>query len=525
MLWIAQLVSNLGNWMQSVGAQWFLVEQAHSAALVAWVQSAGLLPVLLFSLFAGVMADSLDRRRLLIWLNISATVIAGVLTLLAAAGSLTPLALLGMTFLLGCTGALASPAWQAVQPELVPRVEIPAAASLGSVTVNIARVIGPAAAGVVVAAAGPAPVFGLNALSFAIVIVLLAGWRRSPQVRSLPREPFGEAVTAGIRYIRAAPGVRRLLLRAGLFTVPGSALWALLPTVAGGRLQLGASGYGVLLGALGLGSVIGVFVAPWMRRRMSSSRVLTLSALLFAVGSAAVAAAPLPVLVVLLVPTGLAWIASLTTLNATLQLAVADWVRARVLGAYFVVFMGGQGVGAFIWGALAVPFGTGSILLISALLLLASALSVRWLPLRVGSEALDRSVVAAAEDGPALVFQPSDDHPIAVVTDYQVPEGETEAFLAAMSRLELTRRRAGAYLWRIERSGVRAGIYREEYTVRSYAEYRRALEERRTGYDADVVQSASCWRPQVEDWFPVAVARKVLPPMPTSTRGRSTRTD
>ncbi|SBN44786.1 MFS transporter [Propionibacterium freudenreichii] len=214
MLFVAQLVSNIGSWMQSVGAQWFLVEQAGSPAL-----------------FAGVAADLVNRKRLLLTLSLVSAAIAVALTVVTAAGWLGPWELLGFTFILGCAAAIMGPAWQAIQPELVPREELPQASSLGSITVNGARAIGPAIAGIIVVASGPAMVFGINAVSFLAVAVAVAValalvlWRRGTQQQPAVREQVLPGLLSGMRYVRSAPGIRRILIRCVLFAFPGCALW------------------------------------------------------------------------------------------------------------------------------------------------------------------------------------------------------------------------------------------------------------------------------------------------------------
>jgi predicted MFS family arabinose efflux permease len=487
-LWLAQTGSNLGGWMQTVAAQWFLVQSGAGSALVAWVQAASLLPVLFLSLFAGVLADRLDRRGWLLAMNIASAALAILLTALSWAGVLTAPSLLVMTFLLGSSAALTMPAWQAIQPDLVPREEIPAAASLGSITVNAARAVGPAIAGLLVAVAGPTPVFALNAVSFLGVVVALLLWRRPRETRDGWREPFGEAIAAGIRYLMAGPVVRRLLLRALLFAIPASALWALLPSAAEGRMGLGATGYGLLLAMLGIGSIAGALLMPLATRRLTSSAVLASSALLFALGTVAVAWWPLAVVIPVLFIAGVAWTATLTTLNAAMQLSAAPWVRARAIGVYLLVMLGGQGVGAFLWGAVSAALGVTATLAIAGGLLALVGASVVVLPLHPDTNRLDRAIVPYCAPEPQLVFDPEPtDGPVVVSVDYRVARAHTGAFLSAMARLRDSRRRTGAASWELERSGEREEQYREQFRVRSWGEYEASRAARWTGFDASVI--------------------------------------
>src|SRR6478752_5200830 len=277
-LWIAQLVSNLGTWMQTVGAQWMLVGDPRAAVLVPLVQTATTLPVMLLALPSGVLADLIDRRRLLIATQGAMAAGVGLLASLTGAGLTTPAVLLTLLFVIGCGQALTAPAWQAIQPDLVPAEQIPAAAALGSMSINGARAIGPAIAGVLVSLSGPTLVFALNAVSFVGIVIVLVFWKRDPIEHNYPPERALAALSAGGRFIRSAPIVRRILLRAALFVVPASALWGLLPVIASGRLGLSSSGYGLLLGSLGAGAVLGAFMLSRIRARFGLNTLLTVAA-------------------------------------------------------------------------------------------------------------------------------------------------------------------------------------------------------------------------------------------------------
>ena len=273
-LFIAQLGSNIGTWMQTVAAQWFLVERHSSDVIVALVQTASLGPTLLLGLFAGALADLFDRRRLLIFLQSYAVLVALALAVLTYLGRLGPTSLLMFTVAIGCASALTGPAWQAIQPELVPREQIPAASTLGSVSGNAARAIGPAIGGVVVALSGPAAVFAINAVSFAGIIVALLAWKRPKQSAPSSENTSARPSSPDCYSFVNGPNFRRILLRAALFLFPASALLALLPVVAARRWHLGASGYGVALAAIGFGAVLAVVVAARLRRRVSDNVLL-----------------------------------------------------------------------------------------------------------------------------------------------------------------------------------------------------------------------------------------------------------
>jgi len=515
MLWFAQLGSNIGTWMQTVGAQWYLVDAAAGAAIIALVQTASLAPAVLFSLPAGVLADSLDRRRLLIWGSAASAVIAAVLTAIALLNALTPWTILGFTFLLGITSTLTSPAWQAIQPELVPRPLIGASSALGGVTVNGARAVGPALAGVLLSLFGAPLVFGINALSFVAAVIALLWWKRPLQSGLDDREPFTAALRAGVRYVASAHLVRRILLRSALFALPASALWALLPVTAQ-RLDLTSSGYGFLLGALGVGAVLGIFVLPIARKRFSDNSVIAVSAVLFAAGTLAAAWLPFVPMLLLLVLAGVAWIGTLTVLNAALQLTLPQWVRSRGASIYILVFMGTMAVGSFGWGALAGAVGTATSLAVAAALLVVIAASVMWLPLLPGTSTVDRTV-SMSWPTPTLVLDPEPtDGPVLVQIAYTVHPDDIDAFRAAMRPVESSRRRTGGYRWTLLRSGEEQDLLLESFMVPSWGEYRRQQTQRLTGRDREIQAAARAYAegdPRETHYFPE----------PSPPRGRSGR--
>ncbi|GGS69354.1 MFS transporter [Streptomyces griseoviridis] len=468
-LWIAQLVSNTGTWMQTVGAQWLLV--GHSASLVTLVQTASSLPVVLLALPSGVLADRYDRRTVLVAAQCAMLAVSGTLAVLAFMDALTPGTLLVLTFLLGCGSALMGPAWQAVQPELVPRTQLAQAAALGAVNVNLARAVGPAVGGALVAAAGAGWVFAFNALSFLGIAAVLLLWHRP----TTPRPPGGEgllaAAQAARRYVAHAPGVRRVLLRTALFIPGGAALWSLLPLVARDTLRLGSGGYGLLLGVVGLGAVAGAFTLPVLRRRLGANGTLAAGSVVFALVLAVLATTHAPWLAALaLLPAGLAWIGVLSTLNAAVQQRLPGWVRARGLAVYLVVFQGGQALTAPLWGALADALGLPAALLIGAGLLLAGALSVRRWPLR-GTDGIDPSPSDHWPE-PPLVFEPGPaDGPVLVSVTYRVAPEHWGAFTRRMRRVARSRHRTGALSWGLYQDGSDLGRFVETYLVASWAEH------------------------------------------------------
>jgi MFS family permease len=489
-LWIAQLVSNLGTWMQTVGAQWMLVGDPRAAVLVPLVQTATTLPVMLLALPSGVLADLIDRRRLLIATQGAMAAGVGLLATLTGFGLTTPAVLLMLLFVIGCGQALTAPAWQAIQPDLVPAEQIPAAAALGSMSINGARAIGPAIAGVLVSLSGPTLVFALNAVSFIGIVFVLVWWRRPRVVSDYPPERALAALSAGGRFIRSSPIVRRILLRAALFIAPGSAIWGLLPVIAANNLGLSSAGYGLLLGALGLGAVSGAFLLGRLRARFGQNVLLTAGAAGFALASVVLAVVPNVVAVFLaLVVGGASWLMSLSTLNASMQLSLPAWVRARGLSVYQLIFMGGQAIGSVVWGVLAGATSSSTSLLVAAALLVVCGLSSLWWPLHAKTSDLDLSPSSHWPE-PSLVFEPEPlDGPVLVLTSYRVAPANEEAFLSAMAVLGRSRQRTGASQWRLFRSIEHESTFVETFIVRSWGEHMHQHYIRLTGQDRLIEES------------------------------------
>lgn len=480
---VAQLAGNLATWMQTVAAQWVLTETRSGAALVALVQTAVSLPVFLFALPAGVLADLVNRRRLLLVTHLAMAAVAAVLAVTAAAGGLTPWGLLGLTFALGCGTGLAITTWQAIQPELVPRAEIPSAAALVGININLARSVGPALGGAVVAAAGPAWVFALNAVAFLAAAVIVAGWRPREDTVRRAAERLGAAMRAGVGYVRYAPVLRRVLLRTALWTVPGSALWALLPVVAAERLGLGPDGYGLLLGALGVGAVLGALALGPLRRRLPDNRFLLGASLVYAAVTLVVALSRQPVLVAVALPAaGAAWTNVLAILTANVLLVLPRWVRARGMASYTVVFQGGLALGSAAWGALAGLWTTPAALVAAAVALAAAGVSALPLGLR-DIRHIDPSLSTHWPE-PRLALEPDPAAgPVLITAEYRVAAEHAPAFVAAMQRVANSRRRTGGRRWALYQDGADPERFLEIYLVASWHEHLLQHAARLTVYD------------------------------------------
>lgn len=482
-LWLAVLVSNVGLWMQTVGAQWLLVRQPHAAVLVALVQTADMLPDVLFGVVGGVLADTLDRRRLLIAVQAFMVTTGVLLTVLTVVGQMPPALLLTFTFLLGSGSVLSLPAYQSLVPQLVPRSQLAAAATLSSVSVNLARAVGPAVAGILIARLGVSAVFALNAAAFLVYGVVVVFWHPPARTRSARPERFVPALRAGGRYVRYSPVMRRLLLRAALFLVPGSALWALLPLVATQSLGQGAGGYGLLLAALGVGAVAGSFALPYLRSRLTINLLTAGASIVYAATLAIVVlVGNVAVAVLALLPAGVAWIAVLSSMNASLQLFLPEWVRARGLSVYLTVLFGSQAFGAVMWGAIAVPLGLKATFVVAALVMLIGVATFRVWRL-IDTNDSDRSP-AVFWLAPQLAVQTApDDGPVVVRTVYTIAPDREEPFLRAMARARLSRLRTGATQWGLFRDGEIPHQFVELFVVASWEEHSRQHTDRFTSDD------------------------------------------
>jgi MFS family permease len=499
-LWIANLVGNIGTWMQTVGAQWLLVHHPHAPVLVALVQTADMAPDVLLAYIGGVLADTFDRRQVLIAVQVYLIVAGLALTILTVTGQMPPALLLTLTFLIGAGSAFSTPAYQALIPDLVPRAELRSASALGSINVNLARAVGPALAGMIIAKAGVGAVFALNTATFLVFAIVVVTSRPPARKSSGMPEQFVSAVQAGGRYIVHAPVVRRLLSRSALFLVPASALWALLPLIATRQLGLGPSGYGLLLGAIGAGAVAGALALPNLQVKLSNNALLFSASVVYAVVLVVlISVHEVVVSLSVLVAAGIAWIAVLSSTNAALQIFLPAWVRARGLSVYQMVLFGAQAVGAAVWGAVAATAGLPVTFLIATAIMIAGAATIRFRPLH-DTSGFDRSTAAYWPE-PHLVVEPDPQvGPVLVMNTYAVsPENEAQ-FLDAMTRVEQSRLRTGAVEWGLYRTGETAHRFVEIFSVPTWEEHLRQHNERLTGTDRQYeedVEALSESSPQV----------------------------
>lgn len=471
--WTASMASNLGSYVQSVGAAWLMTSIAPSASFVALVNSATTLPILLLALVAGAVADVYDRRLVMIGSQGVMLCASVALAVMAYVGVMSPWLLLGMTALIGCGTAMNAPAWQASVGEQVPREDLAGAVALNSLQANVARSLGPAIGGVVVAVAGASAAFLLNALSYLGLIAVLIGWKRDQGVRTLPPERLHAAMGAGVQYVRHSPIIRPTLSRALLFGVTASAIWALMPLLAKDGLGQGASGYGLLLAAFGLGSVLGALSNTVLRQRFGDELVVRAGTVGFAL-SVALAGGTLglpPTLAALLV-TGFCWVVVVATLNINVQLAAPKWVVGRAMSLFQMATFGGMAIGSWAYGAIAEAQGVGVSLWVSAAaVFLTLAFAGRWRlkPIPPTGFDLDTFRPTVTPSVAASVVIGAD--PMVLSVEYRISETNTPLFLKLMLQKSEVRRRNGARRWRLLQDVADPELWMERFESASWTEH------------------------------------------------------
>ena len=486
-IWIASLLSNFGSLIQSVGASWMMLSIAPSPDMVALVQASTSLPIMLLSLVAGAMADNMDRRRVMVFAQIVMLSVSLALALCAWLGLVGPWTLLLFTFAIGCGSAFFAPAWQASVGDMVPRPEVPGAVALNSMGFNIARSVGPAIGGAIVAAAGAAAAFGVNAASYIALLFVLARWKRPPRTSALPNETLGIAMAAGIRYVAMSPHIRTVLLRAAVFGFGASSILALLPLVAKHLVAGGPLTYGLLLGAFGVGAVTGALSAARLRDLLSTEAIVRWAGCIMAVAAALVAISTfLVATMAALLLAGAGWVLSLSTFNVSVQLSAPRWVVARALALYQMAAFGGLAAGSWLWGELAADFTISASLFISAGVVLIGVVLGLWAPLSQAGELNLDPLRTQLWNAPTTAV-PVDERtgPVVITVEYIIDESDVEEFLGSMNERRRMRRRDGARNWRLLRDLADPRLWIERYETPTWLDYIR-LNNRATQDDASV---------------------------------------
>jgi predicted MFS family arabinose efflux permease/quinol monooxygenase YgiN len=496
-LWLASLASNIGTWMHEVGAAWLMTSLTKSEQMNALVAAAGTLPMFLLALPAGALADIVDRRKLVIYTQTWATLVAGTLSVLTLLSLTGPWVLLFFTLLMALGGAMTGPAWQSLLPEMVKKRQLPAAMSLGGAAWNLSRIVGPLLGGAIIGfaanvlpnrATAPGVVFGVNALSFLAVVFVFARWRRVPREVDLPPEHILSAMRTGWRYTRHSPELRAILVRTFGLMVCISAQFSLLPLYTREVLGLNATGYASLLGFFGAAGVGGNLLYPRLSRLFDPSRLLFYTALLSACNLLVLAWVPgqvpdgVAVWIVRfsMLLGGLAWPIAIQTCNVNIVRSVPDWVRSRAAGMFTLVFMGSSTLGSVLWGSVAsiagAPGRPGSgipvAFLGAALGLLGGLLVLRRFVIVDPGNA--NFAPSQHWPGPALAFEPEPDRgPVLVTVEYEIDSEDTEAFVAAMQPVRLLRLRDGALRWNLFQDAAEPSRWVETMLVESWNEHLR----------------------------------------------------
>jgi MFS family permease len=476
-LWTATVVANIGTWMYNAASGWLMTGLNPDPLMVSMVQVATTLPMFLFALPAGALADIVDKRRFLILAEGATTAASAIFAGLVWLDLVTPGNLLLFTFLIGAGGALTAPAWQSIVPQLVPKQDLHPAVAANSVGINISRAVGPALGGVITAGLGIAAPFWLNAFSNLGIIGALLWWR-SPQkgTRHLPVERFSSAIRMGFRHTRSNPHLRATLIRGVAFFLFASAYWALLPLVARNQIAGGPDLYGFLLGAIGAGAVVGAFALPWLKAKLGPDRLVAagtlgtaISVVLFGLARDSTTALSASIIA------GVSWIAVLSSLNVSAQLALPEWVRGRGLAMFVTAFFGAITLGSAIWGQIAGMAGLPAAhFLAAAGALAAIPLTWRW-KLQTGA-GVDLTP-SMHWPTPVVTHEVEQDRgPVLVTVDYRIDPQERKSFLAALEKLGHERRRDGAYAWGVFEDAAVEGRMVETFLVESWLEHLRQHE-------------------------------------------------
>lgn len=501
-LWIAATVSNLGSFLQQVAASWLMLRLTGSATWVALMAASSTLPLLLFALPAGALADLRDRRTQLLFAQGSMAVAALAMAVLDWTGQATPPRLLALGLLLGAGFAFNLPAWQALIPDLVPRALVPSAVALNSAAFNVARAVGPALGGAIVATAGAGWAFGLNAVSYLAIIGALLATRPvrgaapdgAGDAERAPRPgqgSIGQAISDGLRFTRFTPPVQWLLGTAAAFALTGAVVQATLPNFTEDALGGGAIEYGVLLGAMGVGALVSAFTRPFVSDRLGRRMVPAAITVFGLAGVGVGLARTLPLAVLGMLVVGLAWVWTLSTLNATTQLLAPAWVRGRVMGLYTLAFLGFVPLGSIVAGVLGDAIGVPEAFVILSSAAVVLGVVTAWLPLPVLGEVAARSGSVDPVGHDPHWPHPAEVRggPVTVITTYRLADRDLAAFLDVMSRLRVVRLRTGAHRWRLYRDVADPHRVSEFYILPTWEQHLTQL-ARLDQADLDLIRTA-----------------------------------
>ena len=490
MLWLATLVSNVGTWMQEVANSWLMTTLAPDPLMVSLVQAATALPMFLLGLPAGALADLVDKRRWLLgtqtWMMLSAAVMA----YLTLTGQMTPWLLLIGSFYLSVGAALNSPGWHSVTPEIVPKESLRAAVTANGVVINCARALGPAIGGLVLVKAGPGAAFLLNAISFLAVVFVLYRWKRQPKAKNLPSERFLSAMRVGMQHVRHSPLMRLVVLRAGILIFNVSVVWALLPLLSKVEYGYGPKGYGLMLVANALGAILGAtIILPRIRNHLDANQIVSYAWLGYIPTLLILSYAGNPIVpFCAMIWGGLCLICMLSSFHLAAQSVAPEWVRARAMAVYLLIFSGATSFGSLFWGFIGRHMALRECLLLGAFFLLMGSVTSFLAPLKTGEE-FDHEPSNYWPDPDIKLPVPLQHGPIMVTVEYDIAPENSAAFLAAMEKIRRIRYRNGVIRWSMYVEFERPNIYREVYLEESWAAHLRQ-HDRVSKYEMEVAQLA-----------------------------------
>lgn len=484
LLFSIHLGTQLAMFVNGLGAAWLLTDLTDSPAVVATLQLAVSGPSFLLAMVAGALADVISRKKIIVWAQGGAMLVAAAFAVIAGTEAHRPGTVLGLTAVLGILTALSAPSWVAVIPGLVPRRTLPGAMTLSSAGMSVAMAMGPALGGLIIAAAGPAWVFALNAVVFGVGLVVLRRWRPEPRT-GLPAEHLASAVRLGLRYVRFDRPLKVVIAKIVPFAVTGAALMSLLPAVARFRLGAGPAAFGLLSGAGGIGAVVALVVMPRLRRRLGPDTIVLGSMLVESTVLAVLATTTsAPVAFGALVAGGAATLALVSTVMTALQVVLPAWIRGRGVAVYLFALQGSFAAGAMLWGAVAEQAGLRTALLTAATTMAVAAVITATLRLsRYGD--VDTTAVQLIDDPPPVTSVHDDDGPILLTANWRVPAENRAAFVAAMTPVRTALSRKGALGFRLAEDVQRPGHMVESFLVATWSEYQR-LPKRATEADRHV---------------------------------------
>ncbi len=472
-IWFASLASNLGQQMQVVAATWTMLEITRRPDLVAMVQTASMLPIMLLAIAAGAIADMYDKRRVALGALVVALGGAALLAVFAAAGAVTPALILTSVFITGTGIALYSPAWQASAAEIVGRKALPAAVALYSVSNNAARSVGPAIGGIVIAAAGIVAAFSVNAVFYLPIIIALALWKRDVVTPRLPPERLDRAMLAGMRFVHYSPPTRRVIVRSLFTSLGGAAVYSMLPLIADGPLRGGPGTYGLLLGGFGLGAVSFALLTTRLRNHFLPELIMVICSVVLASAILVAAYSTSAVLTALaMIPAGGAWMVSISTCNVAIQLSSPRWVSGRTLAAFQASVAGGLALGSLVWGIVAENLGVTTAVTIAGVYVMSTALFGLFMAI---------PDLVAAEAAPPTSSDPlvqmaltARSGPLVIEIEYRVGSADARLFYHAMRDVRRSRERNGAFSTSLARDISDPELWVERFHYPTWNDYLRA---------------------------------------------------